>query len=86
MTACVAFPFEIPAERQRGRTVLAQVCVIKVESILPVLAFNHNNVCKNESGCAVSLLKIVPSEAPIGPDINFGLKKGWNKAAVPVIK
>lgn len=47
MTACVAFPLWNPRrERQRGRTLLAQLCTIKVESILPVLAYNHNDVCE----------------------------------------
>lgn len=42
------FPFEIPSERSSGekKTLLAQLCIIKVESIPPVLAYKHNNVCE----------------------------------------
>lgn len=47
MTACVAFPFETPLERSSGeKTLLAQLCIIKVESIPPVLAYKHNHVCE----------------------------------------
>lgn len=47
MTACVAFPLWNPlGEKQRGKTLLAQLCIIKVESIPPVLAHKRNNVCE----------------------------------------